>query len=77
MNIDVQLFEYKNYLISKILDSSTEEGINIFLENIEILQDVNFIISNPYKDGNNYMDKFRRLVLNDIEVNYFFGSEWL
>ena len=54
---------YKTYIITKILDLNHEDGFKLFFENIDILQDVNFIIPNPYMDGINYMEKFKNLNL--------------
>ena len=75
MNNDTHDHLYKTHIITKILDMDQVEGIKLFLENIDILQDVNFIIPNPYMDGINYMEKFRALNLKGIDVNYFFTNE--
>lgn len=75
MRNDTRDHLYKTYIITKILDLNHEDGIKLFLENIDILQDVNFIIPNPYMDGINYMEKFKNLNLKGIDVNYFFTNE--
>lgn len=75
MSINTNDHLYKTHIITKILDMNHIDGIKLFLANINILRDVNFIIPKPYMDGINYMEKFRALNLKGIDVNYFFTSE--
>lgn len=69
--------QYKNHLIMQILNSTCIEGIEIFIENMDLLKDVSFIVPNLYCDGNNYIEPFQSLKLRDIEVNYFFNNKFL
>jgi len=64
-------------VISKILNSNYDDRINLFLDNIELLKNVYFIVPDPCNIGINYMKKFNDLNIDDIGVNYFFTSESL
>ena len=72
-----EIEQYKNHLIMQILNSTCIDGIEIFIENMDLLKDVSFIIPNPYCEGNNYIEPFQSLKLRDIEVNYFFNNKFL
>lgn len=67
----------KAYYISKVLESSHDDSIKIFLENIDLLNDVYFIIPSDDVDGIDYLEQFNNLQMEGIGVNYFFVSNRL
>ena len=66
---------YQGYIIKQILEAPLEEAIQIYAANFNHVQEYSFIF--PHPEGNNYVQKFRNLNLNDLDVIYFFGSETL
>lgn len=70
-----ELQKYQNHLISQILNVPFNEAINIYIENFEFLRDYYFIF--PHSEGTNYMQKFRDLALDQIDIIHFFSSETL
>ena len=58
-----------------MFNASFDDAVQIFIQNIHLLQDVQFIL--PHPNGNNYVEKFQELDLEGIEVLYFFESETL
>lgn len=66
---------FKSYIIKKILDTPFKEAIEIYSQNLPLVQDVNFIF--PNNDGIDYLEKFQKLNLKDIGVNYFFSERKL
>ncbi len=66
---------YQGYIIRQILEAPLEEAFQIYAANFEYVQEYSFIF--PHPEGNNYVQKFRNLNLDDLDVIYFFGSETL
>ena len=66
---------YQGYIIRQILEAPLEEAFQIYAANFEYVQEYSFIF--PHPEGNNYVQKFRNLNLDDLDVIYFFGSHTL
>lgn len=67
--------EYQSYIIAQILDAPFEKAIQIYSENLNLLQEYYFIFS--HSKGINYLKTFQDLKLEGIDINYFFKSETL
>lgn len=70
--------EYINYqgrIIGKILNSPFDIAEQMYVDNFNVIQDYNFIL--PYAEGIDYVQKFRDMNLNNIEVIHFFESDKL
>lgn len=66
---------YQGSIIWQILEAPFEKAIEIYSANFEDVQEYSFIF--PHPEGDNFVQKFRELNLDNLDVIHFFGSETL
>lgn len=66
---------YQSYIIGQILSSPFDKALQIYEENLPILENVNFIF--PHLDGIDYLKKFNDRQIKDIDIIHFFSSDTL
>lgn len=66
---------FKAQIISRILEAPFDKAIQIYAANFNYLHEYSFIL--PNSEGVNFVQKFKNLHLDKMDVIHFFGSESL